>query len=90
MYFPNAFTPNNDGLNDTYKPGLNGQLALYEFAIYNRYGQLVFKTNQPGKGWDGKFKNSPKPLGGSYVWSCKYQFVGTSLRQEQGMFMLIR
>jgi gliding motility-associated-like protein len=89
MYFPTAFTPDNNGLNETYKPGFNGQLALYEFIIYNRYGQPVFKTTDATKGWDGRFKNS-KPLTGSYVWSCKYQFVGRPVQQEQGTFILIR
>ncbi len=90
IYFPTAFTPNNDGLNDTYKPGINGQLTVYEFIIFNRYGQPVFKSTTPGQGWDGYFKGSKKPPGGSYVWSCKYQFAGKLLLQEQGSFMLIR
>jgi gliding motility-associated-like protein len=89
MYFPTAFTPDNNGVNDTYKPGFNGQLALYQFIIYNRYGQPVFITTDPTKGWDGRFKNS-KPLTGSYVWMCKYQFVGRPVQQEQGTFTLIR
>lgn len=90
IYFPNAFTPNNDGLNDTYKPGINGQLVIYEFTIYNRYGQAVYKSTAPGQGWDGHFKNSKNPLPGTYVWSCKYQFAGRPVQQEQGTFTLIR
>ena len=95
IYWPNAFTPDNNGRNDTYKPAINGQLVLYEFIIYNRYGQAVFKTSNPTQGWDGRFKNSPqgtvgKPLAGGYVWSCKYQFAGKLLQQEQGTFVLIR
>jgi gliding motility-associated-like protein len=90
MYFPTAFTPDGNGNNDTYKPGFNGQLAVYEFIIYNRYGQQIFATTDPTKGWDGRFKNSTKPLTGSYVWSCKYQFVGRLLQQEQGTFILVR
>jgi hypothetical protein len=62
---------------------------LYDFVIYNRYGQPVFITTDPTKGWDGRFKNS-KPLTGSYVWMCKYQFVGRPVQQEQGAFILIR
>ncbi len=90
IYFPNAFTPDNNGINDTYKPGFNGQLVLYRFAVYNRYGQLVFTTTDPTKGWDGAFKNSSKPSTGSYVWSCNYQFLGRPSQQEQGVFTLIR
>lgn len=90
IYFPTAFTPDNNGINDTYKPGFNGQLVLYQFIIYNRYGQPVFKTTTPTQGWDGRFKNSKNPLTGSYVWMCKYQFVGRPVQQEQGTFTLIR
>ena len=95
IYWPTAFTPDNNGRNNTYKPSINGQLVLYEFIIYNRYGQAVFKTSNPTQGWDGRFKNSPqgtvgKPLTGGYVWSCKYQFAGRLLQQEQGTFVLIR
>jgi gliding motility-associated-like protein len=90
IYFPTGFTPNGDGLNDIYKPGINGQLAVYEFAIYNRYGQPVFKTNDPAQGWDGHFKNSKNPLAGGYVWMCRYQFTGKALQHEQGTFTLIR
>ena len=90
IHFPNAFTPNGDGINDIYKPGINGLLVTYELMLYNRYGQLVFKTTTPGQGWDGHFKNSKNPLPGTYVWSCKYQFAGRPVQQEQGTFTLIR
>ncbi|MBX2934978.1 MAG: gliding motility-associated C-terminal domain-containing protein [Ferruginibacter sp.] len=90
IYFPTAFTPNNDGLNDKYKPLISGRILQYEFAIYNRYGQLVFKSNDPNEGWDGIFNNSGNPLPGSYVWICRYQFINQTEYQKKGMFTLIR
>jgi len=90
IYFPNAFTPNNDGVNDTYKPGINGTLISYELWLYNRYGQLLFKTSNPYQGWDGHFKNNKNTLPGGYIWMCKYQFVGKPIQHEQGSFTLIR
>ncbi len=90
IYFPTGFTPDNNGINDTYKPGFNGQLVVYELMIYNRYGQQIFTTRDPTKGWDGRFKNSSKPQTGTYVWSCKYQFAGKTVEQDQGTFILIR
>jgi gliding motility-associated-like protein len=64
---PNAFTPNNDGLNDTWGiPYLN----LYEncdVKIYNRYGQLVFHSQGYKQPWDGTFKGERMPAG-SYVY----------------------
>ncbi len=90
IYFPTAFTPNGDNKNDLYKPSVNGQLVVYEFTIFNRYGEIIYRTTNPANGWDGRFKNSKNPLAGSYVWMCKYQFEGRVLQQEQGSFVLIR
>ncbi len=59
---PNAFSPNGDGLNDTYGPaipqGLQGVYTIVQMRIYNRWGQLVFNTNTP---WDGNFNGTPQP-----------------------------
>lgn len=90
VFFPNAFTPNGDGRNDIYKPFIGGRITFYDFSIYNRYGQIVFKTNNPAKGWDGSFNKSTKPLSGSFVWVCKYQFASQPLVQKKGMCILIR
>jgi gliding motility-associated-like protein len=56
VHVPNSFTPNYDGLNDVFKPvfspyGLdrNG----YSLEVFDRWGQVVFRTNDPDKGWDG-------------------------------------
>jgi gliding motility-associated-like protein len=90
IFFPNAFTPNGDGINDTYKPFSSGRIILYEFTIYNRYGQIVFKSNMPDKAWDGTLKNSDKPLTGSFVWFCRYQFFNQPAVQKKGICILIR
>lgn len=58
LYIPNAFTPNGDDLNDVlYTPGTN--LIKYHFMIYNRWGNLVFESNDAEKGWDGTYKGEP-------------------------------
>lgn len=53
---PNAFTPNNDGKNDYLRPILMGIAKIRSFRIYNRWGQLLFETNNDRPGWDGTFK----------------------------------
>ena len=56
VYVPNAFTPGsrNDGLNDTFYPqGKNWALDDYEFVVLDRWGNLIYKTNTIGEGWDG-------------------------------------
>ena len=50
---PTAFTPNGDGLNDTYKPVLVGLGQVTYFSIYNRWGELIYETSDPTQGWDG-------------------------------------
>ncbi|MNY30342.1 hypothetical protein D3C86_1644460 [compost metagenome] len=56
---PNAFTPNGDGKNDVF--GLTNAKfqKLLRFEIYNRWGQQVFNTIDPMKGWDGNFEGNP-------------------------------
>ena len=56
IYVPNAFTPNKDGLNDLLKPFMIGIRELKYFRIFNRWGQLVFETQDPNNGWDGRIK----------------------------------
>jgi gliding motility-associated-like protein len=55
VYVPNAFTPNSDGKNDAIYVRGDNIVRLY-FAIYDRWGQLIFQTNTQKKGWDGTFK----------------------------------
>lgn len=89
IYFPNAFTPNNDRRNDTYKPIINGVITKIQFSIYDRYGKKVFETNDPAKGWDGNYKG--KVQGNmSFIWYCVYQFAGSSERTKKGTVVLIR
>ncbi len=90
VYFPSAFTPNNDGINDIYKPSVAGSIVFYQLTIYNRYGQTVFTSSSPNEGWNGLFNKSSKPLPGSYVWFCRYKFFNRPEQQEKGTFVLIR
>ena len=63
IFMPGAFTPNNDQLNDYYKPVTRGIKMIKHFYIYNRLGQRVyeksfFMPNEKILGWNGKFKNT--------------------------------
>lgn len=59
LEFPNAFTPNGDGLNDTYhaKAGYRSIIS-FKATIINRWGQKLFSWDDPAKGWDGKYRGS--------------------------------
>ena len=56
FFIPNAFSPNKDGRNDIFRPMLFGKVMLYEFTIYNQWGEIVFKSTDVNKGWDGNHK----------------------------------
>lgn len=57
VFLPNAFSPNNDGTNDVYLVRSNF-LKSMDFAIYDRWGEQLFRTTTLGQGWDGTFKGS--------------------------------
>ncbi|MDG1746870.1 MAG: gliding motility-associated C-terminal domain-containing protein, partial [Bacteroidia bacterium] len=58
---PNAITPNGDGLNDVFKA--NDYFELLDLKIYNRWGQMVYKSLGSQKGWDGTFAGEKVPAG---------------------------
>jgi gliding motility-associated-like protein len=69
FYAANAFTPNGDGLNDTWSPtGQDIDPAAYELLIFNRWGDVVFSTTTFGKGWDGTSISSANAQEDTYAW----------------------
>jgi gliding motility-associated-like protein len=68
LRMPNAFTPNGDGRNDTYKPMTHESLVEFHAYIYNRYGQLLYDwTNPDAEGWDGTYRGKPVKDGVYFV-----------------------
>ncbi|MBQ8047099.1 MAG: gliding motility-associated C-terminal domain-containing protein [Prevotella sp.] len=68
LEFPNAFSPNGDGINDIYK-AKEGWQSLVEFHayIYNRWGQLLYEWTDPAGGWDGTYKGNDVKQGVYFV-----------------------
>ncbi len=89
LYVPTAFSPNGDGLNDDFKPILLGMKSISYFRVYNRFGELVFSSNQVDKGWDGIFKGKPQNVG-TYVWMAAGITYKNQLRRKKGYVILIR
>lgn len=90
--FPNAFTPNGDGVNDTFKPLFLCPVVTTDFKIYNRWGKKVFETKDPAKGWDGKIDGS-EAASDVYVWQVEYEVVRDGQPQkfmEKGDVALLR
>ncbi|MCH8330978.1 MAG: gliding motility-associated C-terminal domain-containing protein [Bacteroidetes bacterium] len=78
---PTAFTPNNDGENDELKMFFAGILELEILRIYNRWGELVFETNNLEDTWDGTFRGKPQDTG-TYV----YYLVGRPADSDEKIF----
>ena len=89
VYFvPTAFSPNGDGLNDVFDVSANG-MREFELSIFNRWGEVMFRTNQIGKGWDGTYGGKPC-MEGMYAWRIKYKGRKTAWRQDKGNILLMR
>lgn len=74
IYFlPNVFSPDGDGINDKFVPLLPYKfIDSIEFIVYNRWGNVVYKTNDPALGWDGKDQTSGKDVSdGVYFYACR-------------------
>ncbi|RME96055.1 MAG: gliding motility-associated C-terminal domain-containing protein, partial [Bacteroidetes bacterium] len=68
---PNAFTPNNDGQNDLFRPLRSCFIASVEFQVYNRWGGLVFETTDPNLNWDGTNASGDPLAEGTYFYRCQ-------------------
>jgi len=68
FYFPTAFTPNNDGVNDVFIPYFEADVVYMHLKIYDRWGGLVFESTDLRKGWNGMRHDVALPSG-AYVWT---------------------
>ncbi|HEX5653571.1 MAG TPA: PKD domain-containing protein, partial [Chitinophagaceae bacterium] len=87
IYVPGGFAP--DGKNRIFRPILAGIEELYYFSVYNRWGQLVFTTREPGKGWDGRFNGVAQPSA-VFVWMLKARDYLGQIITRNGTVVLIR
>ena len=89
VYIPNTFTPNEDGKNDMLSLIPYGFSALADFSIYNRWGELVFRTADVSEGWDGKFNGRPQPAG-AYVYTITATCTDGKTIEQKGNVLLLR
>lgn len=89
LWIPNAFSPNGDSENDIFRI-FGKSIKTIEFQIFNRWGELVFFTNDPNIGWDGTYKGQEMSPG-VYVYVVKATFINDlESRREKGSLVLIR
>jgi len=90
VYIPNAFTPNSNGLNETFKPIMSGiDEAKYDFYIYDRWGRILFQTNDANAAWDGKYNGKDCELG-VYVYFILYTSMTGEKFKLRGHVTIIR
>jgi gliding motility-associated-like protein len=91
IYFPNAFTPDNNGTNDFFRPIVTVPLDAFYLVVYNREGQKMFETKDYTNGWDG-FCMGHKLNADSFVWYAQYHITGSSapLTTVKGFLTLVR
>lgn len=92
IYVPNAFTADGNGINDLFVPVLAGPVDDYRMEIFNRWGEQLFSTKEPGVGWDGSY-GGVETQDGVYIWVLTYtEFteMGRTGRRMMGHVTLFR
>ena len=91
-YFPSSFTPDGDGLNDEF--GISGfrkdKMQNYQFQITNRWGEIVFYSEDVNQKWNGKTSNGNDAIPGSYLWSVRIVDELGKVTRKFGDFTLMR
>jgi len=93
-YLPEAFSPNGDGLNDTYQPGFPDGLEIisYSMHVYDRWGNQIFVSEDPNQGWDGTF-NQTSLNRGTYVYTISVEYIddrGPGSKLQRGEVLLMK
>jgi gliding motility-associated-like protein len=92
LWFPNAFTPNTDQLNDDFRPQGDCKLLSFQWWIYNRWGELIYSGTDPESGWNGQINGRNAPVG-TYFYRAEYEGVtnlGKERFQRAAIFHLLR
>jgi gliding motility-associated-like protein len=89
-YYPNAFSPNNDGSNDVFMPYLKGIVSRdYKLQIFNRWGELIFETDDVSKGWDGTYRGEDVQEG-NYLYIVQFRNANQIIKTVSGVIQLLR
>ena len=94
VYIPNAFSPNNDNLNDRFNISGSGVKSIRSIIIYNRWGKVMFERkniniNDRNNSWDGTFNGEPMPPG-AYVYWINTECEGGEIFNYRGTVMIVR
>ncbi|UPT68899.1 MAG: gliding motility-associated C-terminal domain-containing protein [Sphingobacteriales bacterium JAD_PAG50586_3] len=87
LYIPNAFTPNGDGINETFVPKGDG-IETFKMLIYNRWGELLYETTDLQQGWDGTYQGvlSQQDV---YIYKVSARGLAYGIVEQEGTVTLI-
>ena len=93
LWIPNAFTPDEDGKNDRFKPVSQAFIRSYQVVVFDRWGQQVYESNDILSGWDGTYKGKPCPEG-VYLFKINYSTGSESApsapKEKRGTITILR
>ncbi len=90
LFMPNAFSPNNDGYNDYFRPVTQPEkVRAFNMLIYDRWGEEIYETTDIFWGWDGTIDGHSAPLD-NYVYVLSYMHPSGKVNKRKGLFTLIR
>jgi gliding motility-associated-like protein len=74
VYIPNTITIDGDNLNELFLPVFSNPdiIKSYQLQVFNRWGAVVFETDTPAEGWDGRYKGKRDVQLGLYNWKIVY------------------
>lgn len=87
LLVPSAFTPNGDGLNDTFKI-FTAFVKTYQYQIFDRWGNVIFTAQTPNDEWDGRI-NGQSPQAGTYVYTLSYTSQGGQEFKKEGVISIV-
>ncbi|MCX6271953.1 MAG: gliding motility-associated C-terminal domain-containing protein [Bacteroidetes bacterium] len=95
LLIPNVITPNNDMMNDRFKPKITGDVLDYKVEVFDRWGKLMYQSNDINEGWDGShFNDGSECSAGTYYYIVTYRVVAYPQspkdRKQTGAVTIIR
>ena len=91
FFVPNAFSPDGDGINEVFQisPSEIQSISEFEFLIFNRWGEVIFKSDDTNIGWNG-YHSGKLSKSGLYVWKINYIDHNNIYKELSGSIHLIR
>jgi gliding motility-associated-like protein len=90
FYLPNAFSPNIDGLNEEFKPYQSFGISKYRMTIMNRWGEILFYSEDPNIGWKGLDSKGEPVMEGVYAFAVTFRYVDGAMHAYKGTVMIIK